>query len=1076
VHGPLPAANRDVLGVTKIGARNAGYWIAAVRDGEEDYYTKPGEAPGYWLGSLAGELGLAGVVEADDYGAILAGQNPSTGATLVARPERRTYEDAEGRKRKSEPTLGYDLRFSAPKSVSLVWAVGSEEVRAAVLRIHEEAVAAGIARLEREACWVARGKGGVRLERGAGFVSMGFLHRSSRAGDPALHTHVVTSNMTRALSDGKWLSLANPKRSSPLHRDAKAAGHVYQAVLRAGITRELGLEWGEAKNGYADLVLFSREEIEHFSQRRTEIVERMAELGVRTAAAAEVAAYQTREAKDYGVVFDNQRADWVARAAEFGTDARSIDRAIAGARARSPRPIGTDQVDAALADLEEHHSHFDRRDLLCSLASQLREGADPMALERAVEGLLSGDRLVEIHRGHEPLGASYYTTPRLWEMERRLVDAAVGGADAGAARIGEATLAAVLARHDYLGDEQAAMVARLTTGGERVITVAALPGTGKTTALKAAAEGWAAGGFRGIGLSTARSATNEIRDVGLPATSIAKFLILISERVERDLDPLPPGTVIVVDEGSAVSTPHAFALLRLVEGCEGKLVLIGDPHQIGSVGPGGIYGHLARRLETIELTEIRRQRSEVDREVVRLAHEGRGSDALDVLAADERLRIAESHEEALEALALDWHRAFAAGSDAVMIARRNDDVARLNQMAQEFRLVSGELGAVLEVAGSDFHVGDRVMTRVNTPEVDNRERWEVIGVDRGEGSLTLRRLGGEEGGAILREEYLRRTTPEGDPAIEHAYALTTYAAQGKTFEEAFVLLDPGISREDFLVAISRARGETTAYGVAAIELTDEHLGPGKREIVDPLHDLRHGAERVAGEYPAVEVDARKRIEALGPVELARKRAESERALAEAGGPSPAAERLAALDRRIAAGRTRLDALAAERSAEPDPQAVGRIARLERQGASQLGRLEAERDGLAREAAAEQPPRARASEARLELRLVEERMVQLRRMQVAAEKLSATGPIQEALGPYPGDPRLARHWDDGADLIHAYRFRYGITSPDGDPLGPRSGDADRRRERQAAQQRLERIQRQLEHERVQTAERVFEIEV
>src|SRR6202012_1400355 len=147
-----------------------------------------------------------------------------------------------------------------------------------------------------------------------------------------------------------------------------------------------------------------------------------------------------------------------------------------------------------------------------------------------------------------------------------------------------------------------------------------------------------------------------------------------------------------------------------------------------------------------------------------------------------RLRIPDSHEEASEALALDWHRSFAAGQDAVMIARRNDDVARLDETAREFRLVAGELGEGVEVAGAEFAVGDRVLTRVNTPEVDNRERWEVIGVDRGEGSLTLRRLGGEEGGAILGPEYLRRTTPEGDPAIEHAYALTTYAAQGKTFE------------------------------------------------------------------------------------------------------------------------------------------------------------------------------------------------------------------------------------------------------------------------------------------------------
>jgi conjugative relaxase-like TrwC/TraI family protein len=1074
VQGPRSRVYGAVVGVTKIGARNAGYWLAAVRDGEEDYYTKPGEKPGYWLGSLAGELGLAGQVDAEDYGAILAGQNPSTGVTLVARPERRAYVDAHGRERKSEPTLGYDIRFSAPKSLSLLWAIGSPEVRHAAEDIHAEGVAAGITYLERTACWVRRGKGGTEIEQGAGFVGMGFLHRSSRAGDPAIHTHVVTSNMTRALSDGKWLSLANPKGCSPLMREAKTAGHIYQAVVRAGETRRFGMEWGEITNGYADLLCFTREEIEHFSQRHMEIEEVMAELGIRTRAAGEVAAYRTREAKDYGVTFDNQRADWTARAAEFNITERGIGRWIDAARARRPRPISAADIDAALGELEEHHSHFDRRDLLCSLASQMREGADPIALERIVAEVLAGGRVVEIHQGREPLAPSYYTTPRLWEMEQRLVGAAVGGTGVGAAQIDQPTLAAVLARHRYLGDEQAEMVRRLTTGGERVVTVAALPGTGKTTALKAAAEGWAEGGFRGIGVSTARSATNEIRDVGLPATSIEKLLMLTGERVEHGLEALPPGAVIVVDEASAMSTPHAVALLRLVEGCDGKLVLIGDPHQIGAVGPGGIYAHLARRLETVELTEIRRQRAEVDREIVRLAHEGRGSDALTLLDAEGRLRIADTHEEALGALALDWHQRFAAGEDSVMVARRNEDVRRLNEAAREIRREHGELGESINVAGREFAVGDRIMTRVNTPEVSNRERWDVIAVDRSKESITVRRLGGEEGGAILGRKYLRSTTPEGAPAIERAYALTTYAAQGRTFDSVPTLADPGISREDFLVATSRARGETVVYGVAASELTDADLGPGSREIVDPLHDLRSGAERVASEYAASEVDARMKLEALGTLDLARRRAELERRLAETGRPSPAAERLAALDQRIATAKTRLDAIAADQARSPDPQARERAGRSLTQGRRQLARLESERSDLAGVAASQPPPAAYVAEARYELRLVEEQMLRLRRKQVMAERLNPTQPILDTLGPYPKDPNLAAHWENGADLIHAFRLRYGITSLDGHPLGQTSGDAGRRRERQAAQQRLARLQQKLQHERVQAAERALEI--
>jgi len=117
----------------------------------------------------------------------------------------------------------------------------------------------------------------------------------------------------------------------------------------------------------------------------------------------------------------------------------------------------------------------------------------------------------------------------------------------------------------------------------------------------------------------------------MPATSITHFLIRIEERIEKGLPPLPRGTVLVVDESSTTPTPYLARLAELVDGCDGKLVLIGDPRQIGAVGPGGLYGHATNEIEPIVLSEIRRQHDPVDRYIVKLAHEGRGSDALDVL-------------------------------------------------------------------------------------------------------------------------------------------------------------------------------------------------------------------------------------------------------------------------------------------------------------------------------------------------------------------------------------------------------------------------------------------------------------
>ena len=1068
-----------MVGVTKIGRRNAGYWLAAVREGGDDYYTKPGEAPGEWMGALAAQLDLAGEVDGEDYGAILAGQHPGTGKVLVARPKPRTYVDAQGRERKMEPTLGYDVRFSAPKSVSILYAVGPQDVRAALLRAHKTAVAEGLAYLERTACWVARGGGGNQLEPGCGFVGMAFLHRSSRAGDPALHTHLLVSNLTRAASDGRWLSLANPKRSSPLLREAKAAGHVYQAALRAAVTRELGMQWTEPHNGYADLAAIGRPVIEHFSQRRAEILAAMAERGVSSPAAAAVAAYRTREAKDYGVDPDTQRAEWVARAAEFDLTPGAIERLALTGKAREPRGIAPADLDAALGELEARHSHFDRRDLLCALATRLPEGADGGTLETALAQLLRSERLVEIHQGAEPLASTYYTTVRLWGLEQEVLRSAREGQKASAGRVDEPTLAAVLARHSRLSAEQAEMVRRLTTGGERIVAVAALPGAGKTTALAVAAEVWSAGRYRGIGVATARSASGELEEVGVPSTSVTSLLIRTAERAERGLPPLPGGVVIVLDEASTTPTPDLAALVRLVEGCGGKLVLIGDPNQIGAVGPGGLYGHLTDELEPILLREIRRQRDPLDRRVVELAHEGRGSDALDVLHARERLVIADTLDEALNAQVLDWHRRFSVGEDAVMIARRNWDVAALNERARELRRESGELGEGLTVAGQEFNVGDRIITRVNTPEVSNRERWDVIGVDGAEGRLLLRRVGDAERGAILEREYLEKRTPNGEPPIQHGYAITTYAAESKTFESAFAFLDAGISREDFVVAVSRSRGHTIAYGVAAEELIDADLGPAKREVEDPAHDLRVGSERVAEEFAAAQVHIRKELEALAPEELARRRVELERRLSGEQESSPQAKRLACLEQRIATGtervaamETELDALRSQR--RPDREELARIESIARHGKRQLARLEAERDKLAMEVVAEPSPVADSASSRLELTLIEERMIQLHRREVASERLRPSQMTLEALGPRPSDPVKALAWNEGIDVIHSYRQRYGITSPSGHPLGPKAGDADRRRERRLAEQRLLRIQQRLGKERARAAERALHI--
>ena len=172
---------------------------------------------GTWAGRGANLLGLAGEVDEAGIVRLLEGRDPAS-AEQLRRPLTRGA------------VAGFDLTFRAPKSVSVLFGIADAEV-SHESRAHEHAVAGGLSYLEREACRARRGHGGAIQVRGGGFVAAAFRHRSSRAGDPLLHTHVVVANGTRG-PDGRWTALDG----RPLYRHAKTAGYLYQAVLRAELT------------------------------------------------------------------------------------------------------------------------------------------------------------------------------------------------------------------------------------------------------------------------------------------------------------------------------------------------------------------------------------------------------------------------------------------------------------------------------------------------------------------------------------------------------------------------------------------------------------------------------------------------------------------------------------------------------------------------------------------------------------------------------------------------------------------------------------------------------------------------
>jgi ATP-dependent exoDNAse (exonuclease V) alpha subunit len=536
--------------------------------------------------------------------------------------------------------------------------------------------------------------------------------------------------------------------------------------------------------------------------------------------------------------------------------------------------------------------------------------------------------------------------------------------------------------------------------------------------------------------------------------------------------PFQRRTVLIVDEASTTSTPDLEALRLLVVECGGKLVVVGDPRQIGAIGPGGLYGHLTRVTDTATLTTIYRQQRAEDRRLVTLVHEGRGSEALDLLRTQGRLIVGDDLASTLNGQLADWHRDYATGADVVMIARRNRDVDYLNDSARELRRESGALGGAEVIVGERaFAAGDRVQTRINREGAVNRERWDVLAVDAAARTATLRRVGGDGRTLTLGPAYLNRRTKEGGPSLEYAYALTKFGSQGKTFERAYPLLDAGADLEQELVALSRGRQVATVYTVASSELLDPELGPGRRQVSDALQDIRATIEREGNDYAAVEVGLRKRIEKMTPAELASRRAE----LVTSGrAADPMLRRRDELGRTIEHAEEWARILSREREAieamqKPPAEELARVSRAAAAQGKRHRRALAECAAMP-EATASAEPAPSDPATRLEAFLIDQRIKHLARLDVHAAQLEPSEPTFSALGLFPHhDPEKALAWGEGVHAIAAYRRRHAIEDS-ASALGKQPRGAAARADRARAQRRLREAQHTLGRVAGRSAER------
>jgi len=786
------------MSVGKVSSGQEGYYLSAVAHGAEDYYSERGEVPGRWIGAAADELGLAGDVDDDAFRAVLSGADPSTGLRL---------------RRGNARVCAFDLTLSAPKSVSVLWALGDADTTAAVVAAHEVAVDAAVGYMQREAVRSRRGHDGVETVEGGGLIGAAFRHRTSRAGDPQLHTHVVVANTTQC-EDGVWRTLDGRH----LYAHARTAGFLYQAELRHALSRSLGLEWEPVSKGVGEVVGVPQEVLREFSRRRIQIEAAMDAAGDGSIPSARRLAVETRKTKDYDVDPATLAVDWHDRAGQHGIDTATVQQLVNVERATQQMSAQEHCADGIVVSedglakaLTASDATFDRRAVLRALAEHSPAGATVPVLEIRAERFLASGQVEAVGVA---LTGVQYSTVELLGIETRLLQTAISRQREGVGLCDASTAEGA----DRLSDQQAAMVTKVTTDGAGISVVIGAAGTGKTYALGVARQAWEQDGHTVIGCALSARAAQELQTgSGIQSSTLHLLLVALDRPQSRGLSP---GTVVVVDEAAMVGTVQLARLCEYAARDRAKVVLVGDHHQLPAIEAGGAFAALGAQLGAVHLTDNQRQTDPVEREALAELRHGDVGRAVELLDSIGHVECWEYGDTVNRRIVGDWLPAALDGDDAIMLASTRADVGELNEMARYGLIARGLVAPEgVDIDGQVFAVGDRVMT------LKNDRRLRLINGERGRITHTT------ASGIVVN--FDNRHEPAGIPTayledggLDHAYAMTIHKAQGLTCDRAFVLGDELLHREAAYTALSRGRHENKLYTVL----------PGKSEpyIAEPV--------------------------------------------------------------------------------------------------------------------------------------------------------------------------------------------------------------------------------------------------
>ena len=798
-----------------------------------DYYTEQEKQAGYWVGQGIERLGLqpGQVVTREAFLKLCDNRHPGTSAQLT-------------QLQLSQRRIFFDFTCSAPKSVSIL-AVTMDDKR--IIEAHREAAAVAMKELEVFAGTRVRQHGAMTDRTTGNLVGAAFLHSSSRALDPQLHTHFTLFNATFDPAEQRWKALQTSAMFAAIHYGTA----VYRNELAARLHR-LGYQTRPTAHGF-EVAGVAPKLIEQFSkrakQRDAAVAKRERQLG-RKLSRDEVShvVHQSRPRK---LKDASERAVRAAQLSEMGFfEKRALRALIAGAK-------GEKKDFAERVTLGEAQAHalghvFARQSVAPEhqlLEAALVKGCGQLDLPALKRTFAADTALIKV--------GSEFSTREILRGELGLIHAVNSGLNALPPIAPRFSAAAAL------GSDQRAALELVLSSPDFVSGFRGLAGTGKTTTLRELRRAIEGAGLAAVFCAPTAAATDVLRKDGFSdASTLAKLL---------HADTLPRRGVVVLDEAGFVGTCDMAALFKLARKHDSRVVLVGDTGQHAAVAQGDalrvIEEHSGYRFGT--LTQIRRQRSKEFREVVALAARHETGQAFQHLQRAGAVVEVGEPASLYQKAAAAYLRASAQGRAALLVsptwaeieavtaevraqlrehkqlAAKEEMVAVFDPLAwtpaqkqlvnhyepgQQLRFVkrAGQFkaGESVEVVGQDgkqlrvrdgdgrmvifnpgrspssFEVGQRrelavaagdwLLLRANAPGFVNGERVQVKDVGKGQIALA--------DGRALPESYRTFT---------HGYAVTSHAAQGKTVDEVLVVASSrsfaAVSQEQFYVSISRAR-------------------------------------------------------------------------------------------------------------------------------------------------------------------------------------------------------------------------------------------------------------------------------